>query len=99
MTTKRKFDKSFLDEFCKKNNITFEIKDDKITRKTKIKGKCITDECPNDFEKTFRMMVERSNGYCTKCTIEISSIKSNSEEYKSNYIELMSYIKKKYNYV
>ena len=39
-------------------------------------------------------MVERSNGYCTKCTIEISSIKSNSEEYKSNYIELMSYIKK-----
>lgn len=93
MSTKHKFDKSFLDEFCKKNNITYEVEDDKISRDTKIKGKCITDGCPNEFEKTFRMMVERSNGYCKKCTTEISSIKSNTEEYKSNYTELMVYIK------
>ena len=72
MSTKHKFDKSFLDEFCKKNNITYEVEDDKISRDTKIKGKCISDTCPNEFEKTFRMMVERSNGYCKKCTLILS---------------------------
>jgi hypothetical protein len=70
MTTKRKFNKSFLDEFCKKNNITYEVKvkDDKITRETKIKGKCITDGCPNEFEKTFRCLVDKGGPYCKTCS-------------------------------
>ena len=34
--------------------------------------------CDNDFEKTFRMIVEKSGGYCKKCTTQISKQKINS---------------------
>ena len=74
---KRQFNREFLEKYCSENEIKYDpiSEDIKITRETKIKGKCINENCANDFEKTFRMMVERSGGYCTKCTTEISSIK------------------------
>jgi glutathione peroxidase-family protein len=66
MTTKHKFDKSFLIEFCKKNNITYEVKDDKIKQETVIKGTCIS--CPNYFEKSFRSLVDKGGPYCNLCS-------------------------------
>ena len=92
---KRQFNREFLEKYCLENEIKYDpiSEDIKITRETKIKGKCINENCVNNFEKTFRMMVECSNGYCTKCTTEISSVNSNANKYKSNYTELMVYIR------
>lgn len=48
----------------------------KVNRETIIKGYCITENCDNIFEKTFRMLIEKSGCYCQKCTSINKEIKT-----------------------
>jgi hypothetical protein len=56
-------------EYCNKNKICLisDYNNQKITRDTKIEGKCIINNCQNDFIKTFRYL-KNFGGYCTICT-------------------------------
>ena len=65
ITNKMKYNYDLLVSFCKENNITL-TKDysiEKVNRETKIEGKCIFENCNNEFNKTHRMLLY-SNGYC-----------------------------------
>lgn len=63
----QKFDKEALEAFCTEKKIElYEEEHEKITKMTKLKGKCITVGCHNDFAKSFRCLVE-SGPYCNTC--------------------------------
>ena len=68
MSNPRKFDFERLDKYCKDNNI--QLLEDysflKINRDSKIKGKCIYENCANEFYKNFREL-EKTGGYCKIC--------------------------------
>jgi hypothetical protein len=55
-------------EYCDKNKICLinDYNNKKITRDTKIEGKCINN-CQNEFNKTFRQL-KKIGGYCSICT-------------------------------
>ena len=65
----QKFNYESLTSFCNNNMIILskEYKNDNINRETRIRGKCITDKCLNEFGKSFRSLY-RTNGYCKSCT-------------------------------
>jgi hypothetical protein len=61
-----------LTKFCSDNHITL-LKDyfgEKVNRDTRINGKCLTQYCENNFDKTFRQLYD-FNGHCEKCTNNI----------------------------
>jgi hypothetical protein len=64
-----KFNYESLITFCNNNNIKLlkEYYNDNINRGTKIRGKCITDNCLNEFDKNFNNLY-KTNGYCRSCT-------------------------------
>jgi hypothetical protein len=66
---KTQYDLNTLKSFCCNNNVILDEKYNKIkiTRDTKILGKCITSLCINNFNKTFRQLIS-TNGYCENCT-------------------------------
>lgn len=80
-TIKQTFNFIFLQNFSSENNIELckDYSKDKITRENIIEGKCITIGCCELFKKTFRMMVNNSNGYCINCTN-----KNRTEQFKLN---------------
>ena len=80
-TIKQTFNFIFLQKFSSENNIELckDYSKDKITRENIIEGKCITIGCCELFKKTFRMMVNNSNGYCINCTN-----KNRTEQFKLN---------------
>jgi hypothetical protein len=55
--------------FCSKNLIILNnnYNNIKVTRDTKISGKCLSSNCNNDFNKVFRQLIS-TNGYCNTCT-------------------------------
>ena len=55
--------------FCSKNKIKLNnnYNNIKVTRDTRIYGKCLTETCINDFNKIFRQLMQ-TNGYCISCT-------------------------------
>ena len=63
------FNYNFLDYFCKNNNISLlkNYLNENITRETRIEGKCLTNNCLNHFNKSFRQLV-KVNGYCESCS-------------------------------
>lgn len=71
---KKKFDYKMLQELISVKNISIDldelftrVKKDRLNRETKIKGKC--NSCrENDFEQTFRRLVENDSYFCIKCT-------------------------------
>jgi hypothetical protein len=70
MAEKVKYNREFLIKFCRDNNITL-LKDyskDNVNRDVRIEGKCLTHECENNFDKTFRQLY-KSRGYCNICSI------------------------------
>jgi hypothetical protein len=73
------FNYNFLDSFCKDNNICLleDYKNKNITRETRIEGNCLTDNCFNCFNKTFRQLV-KVNGYCESCS-KINGIQKRNE--------------------
>ena len=70
MNKRHFYNYEYLQEFCLDNKIHLLEDYTKIciTRDSRIKGKCITQDCIYDFEKTFRNIIENSNGFCKKCT-------------------------------
>jgi hypothetical protein len=77
MTQRVNYNLVLLIKFCNENHITL-LKDysqQKITKNTIIEGKCLREGCLKTFEKTFSLLINVSNGYCKKCTIDNSKEK------------------------
>jgi hypothetical protein len=82
---KCKFNLQYLIAFCDKNNITLneDYENKLINRDTPITGICLTENCNNNFNKTFRELV-KLNGYCFDCSKEkgkLKIIKTNLEKF------------------
>ena len=62
MTEKRRYDREFLERYCKDNDIKYENIDEsvKIRRDIHIKGNCKGENCNEKFGKCFRQIVEKS---------------------------------------
>ncbi len=73
---KCKYNLEYLLNFCDENNIklTSEYTLNLINRDTLICGKCITPDCENEFNKSFRELV-KLNGHCADCSKEIGKLK------------------------
>jgi hypothetical protein len=54
---------------------------EKVNRETRIEGKCLTQNCENNFDKTF-IQLYKINGYCKKCTANIRN-----KKYKATCLE------------
>jgi len=69
---KIRHDYNNLQKYCQENNIKLlkDYSEEKINLKTKIEGKCVSDNCENYFEKKFIQII-KTGGYCKKCTEEI----------------------------
>ena len=83
MTQRVNYNLELLTKYCNDNNITL-LKDysgKKITRETRIDGKCLTQNCENNFNKTFRHL-DKLNGYCKFCIY-----RKVKEKRKSYYLE------------
>jgi hypothetical protein len=84
MSEKRRYNRDFLERYCKENNITYENIDEtiKVTRQLHIKGDCKGENCIEKFDKVFRMMIENSGPYCEKCTSKnrLNKLKNNCLE-------------------
>ena len=71
MAQRVNYNLELLTKFCNENYITL-LKDylgEVVNRETRINGKCLTQDCENNFDKTFRQLINFSNGYCKECTI------------------------------
>jgi hypothetical protein len=68
---KCKYNLQYLITFCDENNIILNenYTNKIINRDTLITGFCLTENCNNNFNKTFRELV-KLNGYCFDCTKE-----------------------------
>jgi hypothetical protein len=73
---KCKYNYSYLYHFCCDNNITLigNYTDHLINRNSIIIGKCITNNCEANFNKSFRELV-KINGYCEICSKNKGKIK------------------------
>jgi hypothetical protein len=73
---KCKYNIEYLLHFCEESNITLinNYDNEIINRDTIINGKCITKECDDIFNRSFRELV-KFNGYCANCCKEIGKHK------------------------
>ena len=71
-----KYNLQYLSTFCNQNNIILidEYSSKTINRDTIINGKCISQECENNFNKSFRELI-KLNGYCANCSKNIGKLK------------------------
>lgn len=70
-----KYNLQYLTTFCNQNNIILIDEYSKtINRDTIINGKCISQECENNFNKSFRELI-KLNGYCCNCSKNIGKLK------------------------
>jgi len=74
---KNRLNNKYLFDYCKKNSIELleKYSDIDINRDSIIKSKCLTENCSENSEKTFRMIVENGGSFCEKCTNNNSKIK------------------------
>jgi hypothetical protein len=94
-----KFTNELLINYCTDNNIELCENYDKtsINEKTIIKGKCLTTNCNNIFNKSFRELI-KLNGYCKICCKEKGKIKikeTNLKKYGVEYCLSSKEIKEK----
>lgn len=84
-SSKKTFTIDVLNDYCKENNITLveNYQPDTINRNTYIKGKCITVNCENIFNKSFRELV-KLNGYCFECAVK-EGVKKSKETFMEHY--------------
>jgi len=70
MTQRVNYNLDLLIKFCNENHITL-LKDysieNNITQNTKIEGKCLTQNCENNFNKSFRQLL-KTHAVCNKCS-------------------------------
>ena len=69
MTTKYTYNYDILESYINENKITLnkDYSESKVTRDTFIEGKCLTPNCRNNFNKTFRRL-KRTEGFCDVCS-------------------------------
>jgi len=93
---KIRYDKKYLQEYCKLNKI--ELRQDytsiKVSRETIIVAKCLTDNCQHNVEKTLRMIVDGGGCYCEGCTektritkMQIADWGSDKTRFNNNYLK------------
>lgn len=85
-TSTSKYTHDALQKYCLEKNITLtqDYSQIKITRKTKIEGKCTNGECAENFQKLFSTLLMHENYHCKKCTgklVHEKSKKTNLEKY------------------
>ena len=68
MAKRKKYDFELLQNYCNENNVVLleDYSCKYITRDNIIKGKCIYENCNNEFEKNFRELIN-AGGYCKLC--------------------------------
>jgi hypothetical protein len=81
-----KYDKKFLDSYCRVKNVVLIGEYEKMNRETVLEGKCIGG-CGNDFKKTFRAIVEKGGPFCKECTEKNSSRKIKKTNMKIRGVE------------
>ena len=91
MTTKRSYKKKDLDKYVEENEIELIGEYEKVNRETRIQGKCKTEGCEDEFDRTFRQIVEKSGPKCHKCSDKRKSYKkADLDKYiEKNKIELI----------
>ena len=97
---KQRYDYGCLELFCKENNILMleDYSNKKVNRDTLIHAKCLTENCENNVEKSFRAIIENGGCYCKKCTENLKIQKLKIAEWDSNKIRfnqkyLLVYVK------
>jgi len=75
---KTRFNNNYFVNYCKSNSIILleDYSNIDINRDTLIKSKCLTDNCNENVEKTFRLIVENSGSFCKNCTNNNSKLKT-----------------------
>lgn len=74
-----RYNNELLQNLCNQNNIslTCDYSKQKLNRDTYIKGKCLTEDCLNEFKRTFRYLYNNDNNfYCEECTKNIAKVKA-----------------------
>lgn len=71
-----KYNKTTLVEYCNENDIQLmhDYTNISVNRESHIDGKCINDNCCNNFNKNFRQLV-KTGAYCNICMVKISNTK------------------------
>ena len=84
-SSKKTFTIDVLNDCCKENNITLveNYEPHMINRDTTIKGKCITENCKNIFNKSFRELM-KLNGYCFECAVK-EGVKKAKQTFMEHY--------------
>ena len=88
MAQKINYNLELLMKLCSDNTITL-LKDysgELVNRDIRIKGKCLTHDCVNIFDKTFRNLY-KINGYCKECTKNIRKEKVKATCLKNHGVE------------
>ena len=67
MTTKKSYKKTDLDKYIKEQDIELIGQYEKVTRDSKIQGKCKTEKCDEIFLKSFRTLITLGGPHCKKC--------------------------------
>ena len=83
-----KYNLDLLIKFCNENHITL-LKDysgEVVNREIRIEGKCLSQGCSNNFDKTFRNLY-KINGYCKECTKNVRKEKVKSTCLKNHGVE------------
>lgn len=84
----RKYNKKFLESYCRVKNITLLGEYDKVDRTTMIRGECTG--CGGEFEKGFRTMVENNNSLCTRCKNLDNAVKRRETLMREHKVENVS---------
>ncbi len=73
MAKKIRYNYDLLKNIIDKNNVelTEDYKEQKLTRDTIIKGKCISNDCNSIFSKTLRLLNDNAGPYCVTCSRKI----------------------------
>ena len=68
MDERKRYDFDYLQNYCNENNIVLleDYSSKYLTRDIIIKGKCVYENCNNNFEKKFRELIN-AGGYCKSC--------------------------------
>lgn len=81
---KTKYNYELLNTLCNTELLNDDYSNQKLTRDTYIEGKCITENCQNNFRRTFRYLYERTNLCCDECSKINAKIKAKNT-FTTNY--------------
>lgn len=90
-----RFNNNYLKKYCEdcKIELLEDYSNINVNRETIIKAKCLTENCNELTEKTFRNIIESTGCYCEKCTgnlkiqkLKIAEWDSNKTRFNNNYL-------------